>query len=511
MGWASRSFAGSTGLIIYSAVSQNRGFEPHETADLGKFNGQLAFAWGVTRAKAAASDIPPAIKEAVRAADATFFSGPVNDLRTDLIRRLSAGEKPELTMDQLRPKLFAAHDTIANVANLSIDAINARAEQSASEATLMLGVYLASLALALGLAFTAFRVVRNRVARPLAAMTDAMSRLAQKDTSVAIPEVGKTDEMGTMAAAVLVFKDNAIQVARQEQEEAERQANEAVARRRMLADLTDRFDATIGTIVQSVIAAAGQLRASARTLSATADTTARQSDAVATAANQTSANVSTVASAIEELSSSIVEIRRHSTGASEVANEAARSGAAANGDIRSLEASANEIGHVVQLIQNIAGQTNLLALNATIEAARAGEAGRGFAVVASEVKVLANQTAGATSQIAEQIGSIQKSTLSSVASIDAIAEVIDRLSQIAVTLSGTVEEQSDAAQEIARSVHHAAEGTASVSQNARGLMQASAESARISTEVLVAADELLSQSENLRGEMHGFLQTVRAG
>jgi methyl-accepting chemotaxis protein len=509
--WAARNFAGSTGVAMYPAITQNRGFEPQEAADMIKFNGQLAYSWGLTREKTRGSDVPSAIKEAVRAADATFYSGPFSDERADLIRRLSAGEKPGVTIDQWRPKILAAFSPISDVAILSIDAINTRAEQSASEATRMLGVYLASLALALGLVFTAFRVVRNRVARPLAAMTDAMSRLAQKDTSVVIPEVGKKDEMGEMAAAVLVFKDNAIQVARQEHENAERLANESVARRRMLAELTDRFDATIGTIVQSVIAAAVQLRASAKTLSATADATAQKSGAVATAANQTSANVTTVASAIEELSSSIVEIRRHSAGASEVANEAARSGAAANGDIRSLEASANEIGHVVQLIQNIAGQTNLLALNATIEAARAGEAGRGFAVVASEVKMLANQTGGATSQIAEQIGSIQKSTRSSVASIDAIAEVIGRLSQIAVTLSGTVEEQSDAAQEIARSVHQAAEGTASVSQNALGLMQASAESAEISTQVLHAADELLSQSESLRGEMQGFLQTVRAG
>jgi methyl-accepting chemotaxis protein len=78
-----------------------------------------------------------------------------------------------------------------------------------------------------------------------------------------------------------------------------------------------------------------------------------------------------------------------------------------NRRVGELAVAASRIGDVVELINSIAGQTNLLALNATIEAARAGDAGRGFAVVAAEVKLLAEQTAKATSEISQQIDGIQ--------------------------------------------------------------------------------------------------------
>ncbi|MDH5558692.1 MAG: methyl-accepting chemotaxis protein, partial [Alphaproteobacteria bacterium] len=226
-------------------------------------------------------------------------------------------------------------------------------------------------------------LLARSITRPINDITGAMMALAGGDKTVTVPSVGNRDEIGDMARAVLVFKDNMI---RNEQMQAEQEAERAAKEQRgeRVAALTDGFDAKARDVLQTVASAATELQQTAEGMAATAEQTNQQASAVATASNQATANVQTVATAAEELSASIAEIGRQVNQSARIAQNAVDEATRTNQAVRGLDEAAQRIGEVVTLINDIAGQTNLLALNATIEAARAGEAGKGFAVVAQE-------------------------------------------------------------------------------------------------------------------------------
>ena len=345
--------------------------------------------------------------------------------------------------------------------------------------------------------------------RPIGAMVGAMNRLANKDLAVEIPARDRKDEIGEMAAAVQVFKENAIRVREMEaeQEAAKKRAEEE--KKSLMRRMADDFQASVGGVVQAVSSAATQLQSSATAMSATAEETSKQATTVAAAAEQASTNVQTVASAAEELSSSIREIGRQVGQSTQVAGQAVHEVEQANAKVQGLVSAAQKIGEVVALITDIADQTNLLALNATIEAARAGEAGKGFAVVASEVKNLANQTARATDEIGAQIGQIQSATQEAVGAIGSIGRIIGQVNEIASAIAAAVEEQGAATQEIARNVEEASHGTREVSSNIGGVTQAASETGEASSQILGAARELSQQSETLRSKVEGFLAQIR--
>jgi methyl-accepting chemotaxis protein len=354
-----------------------------------------------------------------------------------------------------------------------------------------------------------FLYVGRSLIRRLMQLVEAMKTVASGDLTVEVP-TGARDEIGAMADALQVFKDNGIEMERLRTEQAEIERRAQETRRQSMMDLADRCDASVMTIVDHLGGAAGEMQQTAENLSRLAQEAASQSGAAARGAESTTINVQAMAAAVRELTQSIREISQRVNESAEIANSAVEQARKTNETVDGMKRAAQHVGEIVGLINDIASQTNLLALNATIEAARAGEAGKGFAVVASEVKQLANQTSNATDDIRQQIESMQRITSDAVSAIDTISTTIQRINEISATVASAVVEQGAAIEDMARNAQAAADATGDVSSNIGGVSAASDRTGEAAGQVLSASSELADSAERLKREVSDFLQTVRA-
>lgn len=371
---------------------------------------------------------------------------------------------------------------------------------------LVIGATMFAIIVAVG----AWLVSNATIVVPIRKFTLTMGSLADGNLEIDIPFTNNKDEIGEMAAALNVFKNNALET-KQLREGQERQKQRAEKEKRQaMNDLANSFEREIGGIVNTVSSAATEMEAAAQSMASNSEQTNQKAQLVARAAEEASSNVSSVSSSAEELSASILEISSQVAQSSKVSGDAQEKARVTSDKVQNLMTSADRIGEVVQLITDIAEQTNLLALNATIEAARAGEAGKGFAVVASEVKTLASETAKATEEIAKQIADIQIATKDSGSAIKEIIDVIKRMDEISNAVAAAVEQQSAATNEISKNVQQASEGTSEVSKNITEVTQAASETGQSAGMVLDAAQELSKQANVLNDAVKKFMDNVRS-
>jgi methyl-accepting chemotaxis protein len=296
-----------------------------------------------------------------------------------------------------------------------------------------------------------FVVLRITAFGRLKAFAEAMKHLAAGDTLVTLPP-RSPDEFGEMADAVEVFRASMEANHAMQAEQRAADIRSAHERKQAIVDMASTVESAAHSSVDSVSGKTGEMSQAAERMVALASSASERAQAVTDASQTTLQNTQTVAAATEQLSASTEEIMRQVKEARTVASKAVSEADETNATMQGLVEAAQAIGSVVDLIRDIAEQTNLLALNATIEAARAGDAGKGFAVVAQEVKTLAGQTARATDEIINQIMSIQMTTGQAAEGIKHIGSVIRSIDEISTAIGASVEQQSAATRDIARTV-----------------------------------------------------------
>jgi methyl-accepting chemotaxis protein len=356
--------------------------------------------------------------------------------------------------------------------------------------------WLASLGLLLAVGSLTILIVRS-ITTPLARLVPAMSALSAGKHDTVVDGTAAHDEVGDMARALAVFKDNALEADRLRASQLTQQEQAEHEKRHALQAMAETVERETNASVEQISQQTGTMAANAVGMTESARAVSANSQNVAAAAAQALANAETVAAASEQLSASIQEIGQQIANSSRVTAIAVGASARARSTIEQLARAASHIGEVAGLINDIASQTNLLALNATIEAARAGDAGKGFAVVANEVKSLANQTARATEEISQQISAIQNTTAQVVSAVGEITAAIEDVDAMSSAIATAVEEQGAATGEIARNVAQTSDAArevsariSEVSSEADVTGQRADEVNRASTDVAKSIDEL---------------------
>lgn len=342
----------------------------------------------------------------------------------------------------------------------------------------------------------------------LARIGAVLVRMEQSNAvPVDLPFGARTDELDAMNRMLRTLRDD-LTACRALDVRVEAGRRTMDERGKRLEALTRGFEQTVGRLIQAMSSAAEEMTDTAKSMFGTADHSNQLSKTVATASAHASENVNMVAAATEELSVSINDIARQVVDSARIAGNAVDEATRTDTVVHGLSASAQRIGQVLTIIQNIAHQTDLLALNATIEAARAGEAGKGFSVVASEVKILASQTTKATEEIKTHIVEIQSAAGEAVHAIRGIAATVSNVSTITSIIATAVEEQAAAVREITRSVQEAANGTEQVSRTIVGVTEAASDTSKAADQVLGIANQVSGRTQDLSGEVNTFLAEV---
>jgi methyl-accepting chemotaxis protein len=508
LAWEVRAAAGTDRLMIGAAIAGGSGLPEDQQRQLAVLQGRVESAWRLVGVKIEEPGMPVELKDAFARAKKSYFTD-LAEKRKAIVADLVAGQAPSLSGTDWVRTSNPGLESLFTVAKTALEVADRYAGDQASSARLELMLKLSLTLVFFGIGVYALSFVVARLTGPIAAIAETTRAVAGGDLRRVILYQDRADEIGELARALAVFRDNA--QAKLRIEAAQRQEQERKEQRQRVVDQhVATFDSSIRGLLDALSKAAAEMRSTSESMSATAEQTGRQAMAVSDAATHASSNVETVATATEELAASVSEIGRQVNHAAQIANQAVSETRNTDGTVQGLSEAAQRIGEVVQLINDIASQTNLLALNATIEAARAGDAGKGFAVVASEVKSLASQTAKATDDIGAQIAQIQGATRNAVAAIRGIGETIGEISEISTSIAAAVVEQTAATRDIAGSVQQAAAGATEATRTVEAVSDTARANGGSADELDGDTDRLATLADTLRGEVTRFLDQVRA-
>ncbi|NMM46612.1 HAMP domain-containing protein [Rhodospirillaceae bacterium KN72] len=447
--------------------------------------------------------------------DSGLLAQPIADGELlNLVRRLEPGTPVTATIANpetgdahfvaITPVNFGASDTVWGVV------VSAPVPEMLADANDLIALLIVIAVVAVIIVVAAIAVVGTSISNALRRLADSMRRLSQGDTDFESQGIDRKDEIGLMAGALEVFRENAIEKQRLEEREAEQHRQAEEDRRALLSNLAQDFETRVKSVVGEINGAVSSVHRQTSDMAQVASDTRGQTENAATTIEEATAGVTAMSSASEELSSSIQEISARIQEAANIASEAVGEAQSTDKTVRSLSDNTARIGEVVKLITDIAEQTNLLALNATIEAARAGESGKGFAVVANEVKALANQTAKATEEIEASINAVQSETNLTVSAIGRIGTIIGRISEVSTGIASAIEEQGAATHQIADHIGRLSSSMHEINVTIRTVDKASEETENSAASVAQTIDDLEGQSRALSTQMDEFVSRIRS-
>jgi methyl-accepting chemotaxis protein len=376
--------------------------------------------------------------------------------------------------------------------------------------------------------------IQRWIIKPLRAQLEIMARLAAGEYAMEVPGAERRDEVGAIARAVAVFRDNgqeklrleadsATQRARAEEERAAQEAHRATVAQQSAfvveslaggleklssGDLLFRLDTPFSTEYESLRADFNAaMQKMQETMKAIASTTqgvrsgsgeiTQASDDLSRRTEQQAASLEQTAAALDQITATVRRTAENAqsarTTAASAKSDAEHSGAVVNDTVTAMngiETSARQIGKIIGVIDEIAFQTNLLALNAGVEAARAGEAGRGFAVVATEVRALAQRSADAAKEIKALISASGQQVDSGVRLVGETGKALGRI----VT---QVEKLNNLVSEIAASAQEQATGLGQVNSAVNQMDQVTQQNAAMVEQSTAASHSLAGEAEAL--------------
>ncbi len=541
--WSTRALGGGASLLLNNVVTSPTAPDPQIASQLAIFDAKIDYAWKAVEMLVKHPQTPREIQDAFEDANRTYFAGSYAEIRNAVIAKITAGEKPSLTIDDWRAPTTASLFKIANVAILAMDTIDREATATKSAALSQFLTLLGLFAFSLATGVVAMGVIVYKVTKPLAALTHCMRALADGNLKITIPGVERGDEMGKMAQSVEVFQIAAVRnqelennatanrlAAEQEREtiritaeaEAEDRLNRATGTlaaslRRLstgdmqceikvpLAPQFENLRADFNTSVEKLRSALVSVDGSVVIVTNGSSEISEASDNLAKRTEQQAAALEETAAALEQITVNVAATSQLTVKARDVVRSAReradRSGVVVRDAVvamQRIEDSSRQIEQIISVIDEIAFQTNLLALNAGVEAARAGEAGRGFAVVAQEVRELAQRSATAAREIKKLI---VNSTSAVSQGVDLVGQTGEGLTEIE-QLVQVINAHMDA---IATAAGEQSSGLAEVNVAINHMDHATQQNAAMVEEMTAAGAGLAQESANLTNLLSYFV------